>query len=80
MCLVGCIANGGEADEADKAANQASKPVVVSPHEDSRSATAAIASPPRSSGYFHAYANRAWNCHGKSRRPIELTVTFPGVH
>ena len=64
FCLVGAIANGGGADDKGS----------PGPHEAFRIG-AGCKYTPAASGYFHAYANDAWNFYENNRGSVTLTVT-----
>jgi hypothetical protein len=64
FCLVGAIANGGGADSKGH----------PEPHESFLIGDGCTYTP-RSSGYFFAYANDAWNCYGNNRGRMRLDIT-----
>jgi hypothetical protein len=64
FCLVGSIANGGGVDAGGHTA----------PHESFRIG-AGCDYTPQKSGYFHAYANDAWNYYGNNRGRVNLTIS-----
>jgi len=64
FCLVGAIANGGGADANGN----------PGPHESFVIGTGCDYTPAES-GYFHAYANDAWNFYENNRGSVSLTIT-----